>query len=324
MHIDKTKFMTSLKFYLEGVLPQKYHSLIQRQLIDEDKSEDYDDALLQLWNSIPTNSPAEVERQLSEIYSKAKKAKTASRKPHTRTLFIKYAATVVFIISATIGTWKLLDSNAENLPHMAEVRVPFGQTMEVKMFDGTNIMLNAGTTLKYPTESCSGSRDVYLDGEAIFDVEHDEVHPFKVHVGSVCIEDLGTIFNVRTYDKKQITTTLAEGSVKMYEGKDLSAVELKPGEQATYNLNTHKFRIEAVNVDKAMAWTDGALVFDDVTLIEIFREVERKYGVTINHQLTPKQQNQRYTVEFSESESISDVMAYLSRLCNLTYSPTKK
>lgn len=100
--------------------------------------------------------------------------------------------------------------------------------------DGTRVHANAESRLTYPVSFTGNKREVYLTGEALFEVAKDTLHPFIVHTPYGIVEVVGTRFNVNTYEKNQTTVTLEEGAVKVYceEKKGTEQKSLSPGEQA--------------------------------------------------------------------------------------------
>ena len=162
------------------------------------------------------------------------------------------------------------------------IKVPFGKRFQLKLSDGTNVHLNAGTTLKYPVQFIAEEkREVFLDGEAYFDVTKDPLHPFVVSSKDMNIQVLGTKFNVTSYTKDQKTyTVLVEGSVLANNNLvPNDKVLLKPGNKVYFDDNTLK--TEAVDVKKYVAWISGELMFIDDSFAVISNKLERKYNVEI-------------------------------------------
>ena len=155
--------------------------------------------------------------------------------------------------------------------------IPRGMNKQITLSDGTQVWLNAESSLQYP-ESFEGKeqREVYLKGEAYFKVTKDTEHPFWVKTEALNTQVLGTSFNVRAYSEEDTKITLVEGSVKVSD-KNHNELQLSPGEHVDEKLNkTH--------VEKASdyhSWADGVFYFDDTELIEIMRELGRWYNIDI-------------------------------------------
>ena len=124
---------------------------------------------------------------------------------------------------------------------MVEMVNPMGMRSSVVLSDGTKVILNAGTTLSYPTAFVSGQREVKVNGEAFFEVSHDKEHPFIVSAENVKVKVLGTKFNVKAYDDDDnIEVTLAEGKVGVgLDTKNL--IQIMPGQQIKYMKASHRF-----------------------------------------------------------------------------------
>lgn len=162
------------------------------------------------------------------------------------------------------------------------INVPYGKRFELKLSDGTNVHLNSGTSLKYPVRFIKGeSRQVFLDGEAYFDVTKDSKHPFLVSANDMDVKVLGTRFNVTSYHKDEKTyAVLVEGSVLAYNKLLVDQhVLLKPGNRAYFQ--NKQLKTEAVDIDKYVAWVSGELMFIDDSFGVIANKLERKYNVDI-------------------------------------------
>lgn len=158
---------------------------------------------------------------------------------------------------------------------------PRGGQYHLTLADGTNVWLNAASSIRYPTEFTGKERLVELTGEAYFEVTHNAVKPFRVQTSSQSVQVLGTHFNINAYnDEPVVKTTLLEGSVSVHSGV-VSAL-IKPGEQAilTHNL----FKVIEVDTDTEMAWKDGGLRFTDENLESVMRKISRWYDVDIEYE----------------------------------------
>ena len=162
------------------------------------------------------------------------------------------------------------------------IKVPYGKRFELKLSDGTDVHLNAGTSLRYPVRFINGeNRQVYLNGEAYFEVAKDAKHPFIVGSNDMNIKVLGTKFNMTSYKEDAKTyTVLVEGSVaassKLVEHHE---VLLKPGNRVFFE--NKYLKTETVDVRKYIAWVSGQLMFIDDSFGVITNKLERKYNVDI-------------------------------------------
>ncbi|WP_292265285.1 FecR domain-containing protein [Butyricimonas sp.] len=160
------------------------------------------------------------------------------------------------------------------------MNVPLGAEYNLVLPDGTKIYLNAGSSLRYPDQFIGGTREVYLIGEAYFEVTPDSRHPFIVHTGEVAVRVLGTAFNVNAYPEGAwVKTTLVEGRVETQCG-DNNFV-MKPGMQVAYNKETRKADYFPVNTRQYTSWKDGYYEFEDMPLGELMQIFTRWYNVNI-------------------------------------------
>lgn len=166
---------------------------------------------------------------------------------------------------------------------MNQLIIPYGKTSEVLLPDQTKVFLNAGSRLVYPEKFTGKTREVYLVGEAFFDVKHDQDHPFIVQAGDLRIKVLGTRFNVSAYPVDNvIETVLAEGKVSMEQndaGFFDKATELIPSQLASFDRTTKITSVKNVDTDNYILWTAGIMKFESTDLNRILKRLERFYNV---------------------------------------------
>ncbi|MGB8190267.1 MAG: FecR domain-containing protein [Chitinophagaceae bacterium] len=156
-----------------------------------------------------------------------------------------------------------------------------GEQFEVKLPDGSQVKLNALTTLSYPSRFTGPTRNVTLStGEAFFQITKDISKPFIVKVKGVDIRVLGTSFNVNAYgDVSTVQTTLFEGSVKARN--DTLDVKLKPGQEFRYDSTTKKWKLVKVDLETAAAWRHNLFNLENTDVPTLMREISRWYDVEI-------------------------------------------
>lgn len=200
------------------------------------------------------------------------------------------------------------------------LKVPYGKTFKVQLSDGSFVHLNAGTQLKYPKQFAENERRVYLEGEAFFEVTHNEDKPFIVETSATSTQVLGTSFNISAYKEDEfIATVLVEGSVTVSDINIPNVrVALTPGHIALWNKVTKRIDVQEVETSEYTSWREGKLVFESRTFEEMFRVLERKYNVKIENHY-PELNSGRYRARF-EDETIEQVMRTLveSRLFSYT------
>lgn len=203
------------------------------------------------------------------------------------------------------------------------IKIPYGKKFRLQLSDGTFVQLNSGTTLKYPIKFIAGeNRQVFLDGEAFFDVAKDKKHPFIVNADNLNVRVLGTHFNVSNYPEDTVTdVVLVEGSVGMYSSNEefdaLKNTILKPGFKGSFNKENTKISTKAVLTDIYTSWINGGLTFRNMTFKNIITKLERRYNVTIVNK-NEKLANEKFNASFKE-ESIENVMSYFNEIHGINY-----
>lgn len=205
------------------------------------------------------------------------------------------------------------------------LKIPYGKKFEVQLSDGTIVHLNSGTSLKYPVQFLRNkSREVYLTGEAYFEVSKDKAHPFTVKTQEVNVEVLGTKFNLDSYsDNSQTDVVLVEGKVSLYKNQKTNQNQtyLKPGYKGSNEKGQTQFKTEQVNTDYYTAWVKGSLVFKNASFDAIIKKLERQYNVTFinkNKTLGKEIFNARF-----DNEPIEVVLKYFSDSYAIDYNIDK-
>ena len=162
---------------------------------------------------------------------------------------------------------------------------PKGSVSQMVLPDNSIVYLNAGSQLKYTVEGLTRKREVFLDGEAWFDVTKNDKKPFVVHTPFYDVNVFGTQFNVKAYKTDaEIATTLEQGSVQITSSDNLKLAQttiLQPGEQLVYNTQNKTINVKDVETRMFTAWKDNKLIFINMNLKELIVLLERKYGVEI-------------------------------------------
>ncbi|MFD2036280.1 FecR family protein [Belliella marina] len=196
-----------------------------------------------------------------------------------------------------------------------DLLVPHGKTAALQLSDGSEIILNSGSSLRFPENfRKGGNREVYLTGEAFFKVSEDSSRPFIVNADNVNIRVLGTHFNVNSYNgNNSIETILVEGKVGLYmndEGySEESTVVLLPGMRGRSNVGNGSFVVDKVNVKPYTAWLEGELIFQSETFSKITQVLERKYAVEIDLK-DERLSQQKFVAKFKE-ESLDQILESL-------------
>ena len=189
------------------------------------------------------------------------------------------------------------------------LKVPRGGEYQLSLSDGTKVWLNSETEIKFPVIFCNMKREIFLKGEAYFEVEEDKECPFIVNTSSISLKVLGTSFNVRAYgDENQTTSTLVSGKVLLRELETQKEIALVPNEQAV--TASKETVVRTVDVDPYIAWMEGRILFEENTIEEIFNDLSRWYNFEIEY-ASQDARNLRYSIDVMKYESLSEVLNIL-------------
>ena len=210
------------------------------------------------------------------------------------------------------------------------ISTPMGGKFKVILPDGSLVVLNAASTLKYPLHFDEKLRKVSFTGEAYFEIaklvdKQKKRIPFYVYSNNQIVEVLGTHFNINSYDNEEYSkTTLLEGSVKIINEKSTATAKiLKPGQQAVIKRGDVQTKILIADEAQALAWKDGYFLFKNTNIKDVVNELERWYNVDIQYDDAMEFEN--ITGYISRNVKISSVlkMLQLSGIVNYEISGSK-
>jgi ferric-dicitrate binding protein FerR (iron transport regulator) len=310
-----------LRKFKQGGLSPKEASELASLAKEGDKNEDFKNAFKNLWQKlpetdiiIPTDKLLKNIKQNLQIESKRQSLLIRDISIIKLKTFLRYAAIVILSVGMT---WFAKDNfiskdykaKAENESDANnEITVSYGSKSKVILPDGSVVQLNSGSTLLYPARFDRFTRNVYIEGEAFFDVKKDPNHPFLVKTKDITIKVLGTKFNVKSYaDEKTVQTTLVTGSIEIYSNHNEITDKnrlliLKPNQQVTFEktkaevvsteqkgspdetnteLCKHLTLHSEIDVAPVISWKDNRLIFRDDRFSDLSKKLERWYDVEI-------------------------------------------
>ena len=211
------------------------------------------------------------------------------------------------------------------------LKVPTGGFYQLELSDGTRVWLNAESELRFPVQFGTGEREVYLKGEAYFDVRKDISRCFIVHLKESCVTVLGTSFNIKAYgDEDYIYTTLVEGKVQFTSEKEHEAVTLRPGMQSVLNLKSGEKRYcislrstmargnLSVEVEQFTAWRQGRFVFPSTTLGDLMCQLKRWYDIDVVY-LSPEAKGYEFRGAINRDMDLKNVLAIVEKTSNVIF-----
>lgn len=298
------------KFFNKTITPEEKEELFA--LLDSDKK--YIDRFMYLRNlyAITASIP-----ETNDTYHAASKLKQFKRNRNRRKIskyalrISLYAASLFFVVFLTAIVINGKDSDNQNL--INEFIAPAGQRAMVKLYDGTQVWLNACSSLRYKNIFSSTERRVYLDGEGYFDVSHNSKQPFIISVGKFDVEVLGTKFNIFSYpDQDDFVVSVIEGAVKIYQPKnETNSIKLNAYEYATLS-NNKLIKRKFENTD-FLLWKDGIYIFDDLPFESIAKKLELYFEVHIdinNNYL----KEYKFSGKFRQADGVESILRTLQKI----------
>ncbi len=238
------------------------------------------------------------------------------------------AAAAVFIAGTVIVEHRPSRSSAVAVP-LREVITRPGERADLRLSDGTHVLLGVGSRLRFAPTLGAASRDIYLDGEALFDVRHDARRPFLVHTAHAITEDLGTRFDLRAYMADSVlTVVVAEGRVALRSGvaagkggKHVETLEtrvvLSDRDLARLGADGRLTTERGVPVERYLAWTEGRLVFTGTPLHDALPDLARWYGLEL-HAADSAVAARRLTATFV-GESVDEALRNIALALDVRY-----
>jgi ferric-dicitrate binding protein FerR (iron transport regulator) len=314
----KTITLESLIDYIEGPEKDQSSKIVETWLNADPENRNFFLKIKEAWlnradlNELRSeNVDKDFEKILHQIQalgaSEADKLKTSARVINMRLL--RWAASVIIIL-ASAGVAYFVGRAQGSPPVKADVVynemiVPIGQRSQIVLSDGTTVWVNAGSKFRFPSQFSGNKREVWLDGEGLFDVAKDTSKVFYVHTSELDVKVHGTVFNLKAYSTEDIIeTTVVEGLVSFemnnHKAEKSRDIFLEPNHKAIYlkkesAIVTEELRREVkeplkplkiiisepVKVEPVISWTEGKLIFTDESLGNILQKLERKYDVQI-------------------------------------------
>ncbi|NJO01597.1 MAG: FecR family protein [Bacteroidia bacterium] len=205
-----------------------------------------------------------------------------------------------------------------------EKKTSSGQKIQFTLPDGSKVWQNAETSLKYPAQFDFFQREIFLEGEIFIDVKHQQGKPFTIHTQRAQIRVLGTSLNIKSYaETGSMETVVLEGQVQVVqETNDQNPLLLSANERAVLTNSSSQFIKEVVDAREYIGWKEGTLRFENESLAEILRTLERWYGVDI--EVTSESlYHCRFTGRFHK-KTLSEILNQMSIALNIHYTITQK
>lgn len=309
-------------FFYHNISSEELKERVQHRIVHPLKDTERDEALKNIWDKL--GQTLSKDSSWEESFQQLKpslRAFDTSQGYHPSKFtkrWIRIAAIwgIPFLMFITSGYFyysissKNHQSTATDISY-SQCYASLGHRKKIYLPDSSQIWLNAGSTLIYPSTFRSSKREVFLLGEGFFDIKKDSLHPFIVHTNYLEMEVLGTTFNVSSYpEDKQIKATLETGKLKVKILHDSTSYYLSPNNQLIYTPSTHQVERKFVKASDYSDWKTGGLFFNNSSFEDVLRILARTYGIKI-HIRTSVYKNQKIYVHFNKNESLENIFLIL-------------
>jgi ferric-dicitrate binding protein FerR (iron transport regulator) len=312
--MDRNIIEALLDRYLKGETSQEENELVENWLEENNNShsewQHFNQSLKDKW--------------LADIFDQVQGSIWANERkvsvlPQYRNLWGRMAAVaaVLAICFTLYLEWPALQSRLHPV-QLTALQVPINQKKEITLADGSRVWVNAGSELKYPKIFNGKTREVYLSGEAYFDVRHDISRPFIIHTGTVLTTVLGTAFNIKEdKNKHTIQVTVTRGKVGVTNGNKLLGVII-PNQQISFNTLKAEVVQATVNANAVIAWQQSDLHFEDVSFEDAITQLEQHFNVKISFS-NAKLKDCRFTGTSLNGEELDKILKVMCAFNNAIY-----
>lgn len=287
--------------YISGQCSQQEREKIEQWMRKDPANEELIRDLKQIWEFTPEEEfDIDVQEAWNkfrqrEIDSKQRIDYTADRRNHSRLLLNLYRTAAVVLIAVLSGffVWHFKEQPRQNtVQHgdfyvMQDLITEQGEKARVKFSDGTAVILNASSALRFPKKFSGPTREVYLEGEAFFKVTHNSERPFIVRAQGATVEVMGTEFNVRAWnDDPDMGVTVKQGKVTVAatsnDSEKPEEVVLTRGQYSRVIKGKEPSPAKSVDVNNYLLWLNGGMHFDDTPFSQVIRQLERRFDIQVS------------------------------------------
>lgn len=294
----------------------KINKTFSEWLVAPQDNDAKDEAMKEIWNESPYSVTSSTYRSLREVNVRLGMA-ARDRRTGTMKLIASRVAAALLPVLLVLGAYFAFLSDGPEI-QWAKLDVPYGETLNHRLADGTNVWLNAGSVLEYPVKFRGMQREVRLLGEGFFAVASNDRKPFTVRTDNMKIRVTGTEFNVSCYDDRDIEqVTVLNGGVEVVT-RDGKSYGLSPDRQLTFRKDGSATYIEDVEASAIVNWMNSGLVFNGNTHREILNELCRRYNLKIEADQSVFTGAQ-YCVRFVNGEPLEHILDVISNMTGVPH-----
>jgi ferric-dicitrate binding protein FerR (iron transport regulator) len=276
-----------------------------------------------LWNKVLEEDvayPVDWEGMYQRVIQSEKDLPVMGRQHHL--VWLKVAAAVLILFGGTLIWHYAITPSAisekagitETLTLQKDKPSPIDKKQTIHLPDGSTAILNADSHLDYPSAFTGKTREIYLSGEAYFDIKPDPSKPFLVHTEKIITRVLGTAFDIRAYPGDEtIKVTVTRGKVQVLkENRSLGLISAN--QQISFSKTTEKAIQKTVDSKALVAWKPEEIAFNDISMLDAAKKIAERFNVQVEF-VNPQIKNCRITATFSEDDMLDDM---LTVICGVT------
>lgn len=313
--MQEDKFLDLLYRYFLGYCSLRERNYVERWLAEDQSHRKYFDTIKKVWEITPNyNIDVDFEKEWHQMRMRldldlkeptnidsSKKVITKSNSKISRNrpikYFLKIAAVILLMVLPAyyfsgLSTTSIKREVSSKFS-MQKIETAKGERANVEFSDGSKIMLNSMSSVRFPRVFNVDKREIYLDGEAFFRVVHNEEVPFIVHVNGVDVEDIGTEFNINGYKEDDyVEVVVRKGKVVVRQKNELNdkqsvdsigdtthEVFLSKGQRTLVKVDELPSKAENVSLKPYLAWVNGRMFFEGTPLRDVIKRLERAYDL---------------------------------------------
>ncbi|NQV74621.1 MAG: DUF4974 domain-containing protein [Bacteroidetes bacterium] len=322
MSIHRFKYLFQ-QFVNKSATPEESEEFLSMMKRD-DYNEEVQALLDEFWNEPTSITPlgeARAEKLFKEIMASSQADKPRSIFRNRRIWYKAVAAILIIGITAFFYTMKIQPSEIRlvkvNTIKMVKSDKP--GRLFINLPDGSSVILNENSKLELSKNfNSNGKREVYLRGEAYFDIIYDPLHPFVVHTGKIFTTVLGTAFNIKASPgNKKVTVTVTRGKVKVGDDKKTYNIIL-PDEQVVFDQALSNHSKKPVKAETFIEWKNEDIYFDDVSIKDVARQLQERFSISIvfsNEQI----KTCKFSATFLKSQSLQQILNVIGEFNQIKY-----
>lgn len=311
-YVNKTASLEEAEEFLVMMKRDSYNKELQL-LLDEFWEEPY---------SMTPSYEERAERIFNKIMASSQIIETANLKSRGKRIWLKAAAAVlIFALSALFYAkeYKASKPQLVKVNNTRMVKPDKPSRRFINLPDGSSVILNENSKIEFGENFLvNGVREVYLEGEAYFDIIHDSSHPFIVRTGKLQTTVLGTAFNINANSETgTVIVTVTRGKVKVGDRTRTFNVIL-PDEQVVFNRDLSRHFKKPVDAGTITAWKNEDIYFDDVSISNVANQLEERFNVSIVF-ANDIIKNCRFSATFLNSQSLQQILNVIGEFNHIKY-----